>query len=146
MSQYPEAADTTEEKLTSLFQPDTILSAEYFDNLRRKTVLEPEKRLMLALLEDAVHCFRDNLSSQTARKKKLFDETENWILQKDGDWIFSFDQVCEALGFSPEYVRQGLLRWKKRHQPKRFEARAWQANPSVTRHGRPKILERLQSL
>ncbi len=128
MSQYREAAETAEEKLASLFQPDTILSAQYFETLRKKTVLEPEKRLMLALLEDAVHCFRDNLSAQTARKKKLFDETEVWIREKGGDWIFSFDQVCEALGFSPEYVRQGLLRWKERHPSKRIEARSYESS------------------
>jgi hypothetical protein len=32
-----------EDKLASLFEPDTLLYAEYFENLRRKTVLEPEK-------------------------------------------------------------------------------------------------------
>ena len=31
-----------DEKITSLFQPDTLLSAQYFDTLRRKTRLEPE--------------------------------------------------------------------------------------------------------
>jgi len=126
MGQYREEVNTMDEKLASLFQPDTLLSAQYFDNLRRKTLLEPEKRLMLALLEDAIHCFQDNLSAQTTTKKKLFDETEGWILQTDGDWIFSFDQVCEALGFSPEYVREGLLRWKEKHKPKRLKAQPWE--------------------
>ena len=126
MSQYSEEVNTMDEKLASLFQPDTLLSAQYFDNLRRKTLLEPEKRLMLALLEDAIHCFQDNMSAQTVRKKKLFDETEDWIVEMDGDWIFSFDHVCETLGFSPEYVRQGLLRWKEKHKPQRLEAQPWE--------------------
>jgi len=128
MSQYSEEVNTMDEKLASLFQPDTLLSTQYFDNLRRNTLLEPEKRLMLALLEDAIHSFQDNLSPQTARKKKLFDETEDWIVEMGGDWIFSFDHVCEALGFSPEYVRQGLLRWKEKHRPKRLEAQPWEEN------------------
>lgn len=128
MSQYSEEVNTMDEKLASLFQPDTLLSTQYFDNLRRNTLLEPEKRLMLALLEDAIHSFQDNLSPQTARKKKLFDETEDWIVELGGDWIFSFDHVCEALGFSPEYVRQGLLRWKEKHRPKRLEAQPWEEN------------------
>jgi hypothetical protein len=128
MGQYREEVNTMDEKLGSLFQPDTLLSAQYFDNLRRKTLLEPEKRLMLALLEDAIHCFQSNLSAQTVRKKKLFDETEDWIVEMGGDWIFSFDQVCETLGFSPEYVRQGLLRWKERHRPKRLKTQPWEGN------------------
>lgn len=113
---------TTDEKLASLFQPDTLLSAQYFDNLRRKTLLEPEKRLMLAVLEDAIHSFQDNLLAEAAGKKKLFDEVEQWILERDGDWIFSFDNVCEALGFTPEYVRQGLLRWKEKQKSKHRDA------------------------
>jgi hypothetical protein len=111
---------TADEKLASLFQPDTLLSAQYFDNLRRKTLLEPEKRLILAVLEDAIRCFQDNLSAETDVKKKLFDEAQEWIIETGGDWVFSFDHVCEALGFSPEYVRQGLLRWKEKYRPRRL--------------------------
>jgi hypothetical protein len=114
-----------DEKLASLFQPDTLLSAQYFDNLRRKTLLEPEKRLMFALLEDAIRCFQNNLSAQSIGKKKLFDEAEQWIVEKGTDWIFSFDYVCETLGFSPEYARQGLLRWKEKHRRKRRDD-AWE--------------------
>jgi hypothetical protein len=117
---------TADEKLASLFQPDTLLSAQYFNNLRRKTLLEPEKRLMLALLEDAIHCFQNNLSAQSIGKKKLFDEAEQWIVQKGTDWIFSFDYVCDTLGFSPEYVRHGLLRWKEKHGRKRKDTAAWE--------------------
>jgi hypothetical protein len=133
MNQYGEpvftkdqAGLTADEKLASLFQPDTLLSAQYFDNLRRKTLFEPEKRLMLALLEDAIGCFQDNLSAQAVGKKKLFDEAEQWIVEKDGDWIFSFDHVCETLGFTPEYVRQGLLRWKEKYKPRHGGAAAWE--------------------
>jgi hypothetical protein len=33
-------------------------------------------------------------------------------------WVFSFENICEALGFNPAYVRQGLLRWMKNKLPK----------------------------
>jgi len=105
---------TADERITFLFQPDTLLSAQYFENLRRKTLLEPEKRLMLAILEDAINCFQDNLLSPSVKGKKFFEEAEEWILDKDGDWIFSFDNICQVLGFNPEYVRHGLLRWKEK--------------------------------
>ena len=103
-----------DEKLASLFQPDTLLSAQYFDNLRGKTLLEPEKRLMLAILEDAVQCFQDNLLAQSGKKKRLFEEAEEWILEEGDDGIFSFDNICEVLDFNPQYIRQGLLRWKEK--------------------------------
>src|SRR5438094_9206707 len=105
---------TPDERIGSLLQPDSLLSAHYFGTLRRKTLLEPEKLLMLAILEDAIHCFQDNLLSPSVKGKKFFEEAEEWILDKVGDWIFSFDNICQVLGFNPEYVRHGLLRWKEK--------------------------------
>ena len=107
---------TSEEKIASLFQPDTLLLDQYFENLRRKTFFEPEKRLMLAVLEDAIRYYQDNWFSRNSKRKRIFDETEEWILTPDSDWVFSFDHVCETLGLSPAYLRRGLLRWKQRKQ------------------------------
>jgi len=104
----------TEEKITSLFEPDMLGSAQYFQSLRRKTCFEPEKRLILAMLTDAVSCFQIYVTARDGRGKKLFNEAEEWIMIKHDDWIFSFASVCEILGFNPEYVRQGLRRWKQK--------------------------------
>jgi len=105
-----------EDKVSSLFQPDTVLSEQYFENLRRKTYFEPEKRLMLAVLEDAIRCYQDNLHARKSKRRRLFEETEEWIVTGADDYVFSFRHVCEALGLSPEYLRQGMLRWKQRNQ------------------------------
>jgi hypothetical protein len=102
---------TTDERIGSLFQPSSLLSAEYFEALRRKTILEPEKRLMLAILEDAVDCFQNNVFAQSVKGRRLFQEAEKWVVEVDGDWVFSFENVCETLELNPAYVRQGLLRW-----------------------------------
>ena len=101
-----------EEKVVSLFEPDMLQSAQYLESLRRKTPIEPEKKLMLAVLEDAINCFQANVMAERGRRKKLFDETVDWFLDRNDDWIFSFGSVCEILRLNPEYVRRGLLRWK----------------------------------
>jgi hypothetical protein len=103
-----------EDKVISLFEPDTLVSTQYFESFRRKAPIEPEKMLMLAVLEDAINCFQVNVVAQSGRRKKLFNEAENWIMEHDNDWIFSFVNVCELLQFNPEYVRGGLLRWKEK--------------------------------
>jgi hypothetical protein len=108
---------TPDERIGFLFQPDSLLSAHYFGTLRRKTNSEPEKRLMLAILEDAIHCFQDNLFARNVRSRRLFEEAEQWIVEADGDWVFSFENICEALEFNPAYVRQGLLRWMANKLP-----------------------------
>jgi hypothetical protein len=117
---------TPDERIGALFQPDSLLATHYFETLR-KTILEPEKRLMLAILEDAIHCFQDNLFTRNVRGKRLFEEAEEWIVEADGDRVFSFENICEALGFNPAYVRQGLLRWMENKLPKhRKGASSWE--------------------
>jgi hypothetical protein len=103
-----------EEKRVSLFQRDSLLSIQFFDTFRRKTHLEPEKRLMLAVLEDAIACFQDYISARHSKGKSLFSEVKEWIFEESGDRLFSFESICEVLGFSPIYLRHGLLRWKER--------------------------------
>jgi hypothetical protein len=108
-----EAAFSIQENIASLFQPDTTLAEQYFDNLRRRTVLQPEKRLMLAILEDAIDTFQENVLAESGKAKIRFDQAEEWILERDQDWIFAFESICEELGLDPRYLRQGLLRWKQ---------------------------------
>jgi hypothetical protein len=118
---------TPDERIGALFQPDSLLAVHYFETLRRKTLLEPEQWLMLAILEDAIHCFQDNLFTRNVRGKRLFEEAEEWIVEADGDRVFSFENICEALGFNPAYVRQGLLRWMENKLPKhRKGASSWE--------------------
>ena len=103
----------SEEKPTSLFQPDTILSQQYFATLRSKR-LEPEKRLMLAVLEDAAACFQRYILPRNSRERTLFKETEDWVRDKNDTYLFSFENISEVLEINPKYVREGLLRWKQK--------------------------------
>jgi hypothetical protein len=103
----------TEEQLSFLFQPDTLLSDQYTAVHRRASHLEPEKHLMLAVLQDAIDCFQKYLRAQDKKGKSLFQEAEEWIFEKDADWFFSFENVCEMLGLHPEFLRRGLEGWKK---------------------------------
>ncbi len=102
-----------EERVASLFQPDTLLPAQYFETLRRKA-LDPEKRLMLAIIEEAIACYQKYLCAEKRRGRTLFADAEKWIWDEDSNWIFSFENICEVLGLTPAYVRRGLLRWRER--------------------------------
>ena len=109
-----ESSFTSDDRVSSVFQPDTLLSTQYFENLRRSTLFDPEKRLMLAILEDGIFCYLDNRHATNNKKKRLFQDASAWIVENDADWVFSFESVCDALGLNPQYVRQGLLRWKEK--------------------------------
>lgn len=104
-----------EEKVLSLFTPDPLVSSQYLDTLRSKAVLQPEKKLMLAVLEDAITCCQKFHDAKAAKKKKLFNDAVEWMLAENIDWIFSFENICETLGLAPDYMRQGLLgaQWRR---------------------------------
>jgi len=110
-----------DQEIAFLFEPDTLLSAQYFENFRSKTLLEPEKSLMLGVLDDAVNCFQENLLAKSGRGRKPFDEAEEWILDEARDCIFSFENICEVLGFSGEYLRHDLVRWKEKKLSKELK-------------------------
>lgn len=98
----------------SLFHNDPLTSTEYFDSLKRTLPMESEKRLMLAVLQDAVECYQKYLVARRGKDKNLFSEAEAWILEQDNRSAFSFDNVCDSLGLAPNYVRAGLLKSKTR--------------------------------
>ena len=101
-----------EEKAMAVFQPDVLVSSQYLATYQRKLNLDPEKLLMLAVLEDAVVCFQDNIAATCSRKRTLYRDAEQWILDDDNSYLFSFGNVCETLGYDAGYLRQGLMRWR----------------------------------
>lgn len=101
-----------------------ILATEDFSRLHRSRPLSPEHELMAAVLEVA---FADYQRCWKARDKKgmeRFADSQAWILESNSDWIFSFVNCCEALGIEPDYLRQGLLRWKQVKRAKLLSAPA----------------------
>jgi hypothetical protein len=102
-----------EGKAHPLFQPDIILPSQDRDSHQRRTAQDPEKRLMLAVLEDAVGCFRNGLNARDHRRRELFKDSEGWITEENGDWLFSFEHICDILGLDARLIRNELLKWKK---------------------------------
>jgi hypothetical protein len=102
-----------EERALSVFQPDILVEHQYQSTARRRFHLDPERVLMLALLQDAVVCFQDNVSATCKRKQTMHLDAAAWIESTDRSYLFSFENVCDALGYDAEYMRQGLLRWKE---------------------------------
>jgi len=104
----------SEEKAFAVFQSDILIPEQFLATYQRTFRLDPEKVLMLAVLQDAVTCFQENISTTCKRKRVLYQEAEEWFLAEDKSYLFSFENICEALGFDVSYLRRGLLRWKNR--------------------------------
>jgi hypothetical protein len=110
----PPQSPLVDEKAMMIFQPDILIDAQFQLTQRRRFHLEPERVLMLAVLQDAVFCFQDHAVAKCKRKQSLYRDAEEWISCTDRSYPFSFENVCEALGFEPDYLREGLMRWKRK--------------------------------
>src|SRR5947199_10324559 len=96
-----------DERLAGLFQPDTLLPSQFFDRVRRRSEHDGERRLMIAVLEDAVDVYRKQAGVRDARAQQLFHEAVEWIEDPDQTWLFSFQYMCDVLGLDAHYLRPG---------------------------------------
>jgi hypothetical protein len=103
------------DRLAGLFEPDVLLPAQFFAAFRREGGLERERLLMLAVLEDAVDCYQKYAHARDPRGRQMFDEAREWVTSADRAWLFSFENVCDTLGISAEYVRRGLREWREKN-------------------------------
>jgi hypothetical protein len=105
-----------DDRIGSLFQPDTLLGEDYAANFRRKIPLEPERTLLLAVLEDGIRCFQENLFAVSGKRRTLFDEAKEWLFSDDSNWFCSFVSICTLLNLEPNYIRRGLKEWEARER------------------------------
>jgi hypothetical protein len=67
-----------------------------------------EKRLMLAVLMDAVTCIERYHSERGARSLPTYRAALRWVLAQDQEWLFSFENICLALDLDPGRLRSAL--------------------------------------
>ena len=72
------------------------------------------RALMWAILEDAIACVQKQALTPSRRHSRLAREAEWWIFTDNTTWVFSFLNVCAALGLEPEYLRTKLRQWVQR--------------------------------
>ena len=92
--------------------PDSILPEQLGDRHSGGARIQPEKRLQVAVLADAVLTFRRFAGVEHARARRLFAEVDAWFASDDADGPFTFVTICDSLSFDPAYVRRGLRQWR----------------------------------
>ena len=101
------------------------------EKLFKKDIREGEEKLMLAVLASAIEHFQKHVLSKDEKGKELFQEAEEWFLEKDSDGLFSFEYICDTLRLHPDHIRKGLLVWKEA----KLKTSSLQAHPA----SRPKL-------
>jgi hypothetical protein len=98
---------------SSMLVNDAILP-EQWSALRRSRDLCGEQRLMLTMLEDAIHCYRAASAFTEGaakhrwwnRRQRLADQAAAWFAGASAP--LSFEAVCDALNIDPDYLRARL--------------------------------------
>ena len=106
-----EGETRVDEKLIRLFE-NNVRAPEDFIRVYRTRPFSPEHKLMAAVLEEALIDYQRCSNAHDNKETERFAEAHAWILETETEWIFSFVNCCEVLGIAPDYLRQGLLRWK----------------------------------
>jgi hypothetical protein len=83
------------------------------------------KALMLAVLREGIRSYLDD-------NWRVRQEAERWINNTKGRSVFSFNVVCETLGFEPSAISIGIRKLRAREIPPEFIGRA---RPRFSRKG-----------
>jgi hypothetical protein len=104
------AVDVDQLASDTLCSLDAVLPSQLQWNMADASLI-PEKRLMLAVLEEAVFTFQRDAFAERPRGRDDFLEVQAWFAADHTEWPFSFVNICAALGFEPRFIRQGLAEW-----------------------------------
>jgi len=87
---------------------DIILSVQYYESVTSSHILSGERRLLLALLEDALRCYVRAKSWHSAAERAEFRDVCEWFGEGGEPHVFSFESVCANLDIDPQYLRGRL--------------------------------------
>jgi hypothetical protein len=101
--------------LARILEPDIFLPSQFYGagGLSRK--LEGEKRLMIAILKDAVECLEKYRGARTSAGRSHYENAIEWVNDTDTEWLFSFTNICDLLGFDPDYMREVLMKRENKY-------------------------------
>lgn len=123
----------SKEETQRLFgQPDVLCTQEYLHVYQGRPSDTPERRLMAAVLRDAIDCYLRDCCAPNRHKKRSYREAEEWFFKGDDRGVFSLENVCGILNLDPGYIQRSLLRYKEQiaagADSRRVNSRREQAN------------------
>ncbi len=94
---------------THVFENDMVLPDQFFNGSSSNMAMVPERILMLAVLRDAVECYQKYARARDADCRPDFKEARRWIASTDREWLFSCENICDAVGIDAAHLRRSLL-------------------------------------
>lgn len=94
-------------------QAEAVLPIQFYGGRRGTRRTEPLRRLMVAMLFDAVRCFQTKLESRQPARQQEFAEVQSWLFSDKENGPFSFKAVCDGLEIDPQAIRKELTHWQQ---------------------------------
>ncbi len=101
--------------LARILEPDVYLPSQFYGTGGLSRKLDGEKRLMIAILKDAVECLDKYRGARGSSGRGQYENALEWIQDRNTDWLFSFTNICDFLGFDPDYLREVLLKRESKY-------------------------------
>ncbi|TSC69539.1 MAG: Uncharacterized protein G01um101470_1042, partial [Parcubacteria group bacterium Gr01-1014_70] len=88
-------------------EPSTLLPEQFTPS--PAVLASPERRLMRAVLEDALNAYWKYKGMGSRKARRLFQEAMEWFRSTDGSYVFSFENICMAIDLDAQAVRERLF-------------------------------------
>lgn len=88
--------------------PASVLPSQWTDLLR--AAASPERRLMAAVMIDAIRDHRAGIGARSGRARQLGHLAAHWIASTETTWPFSFENICAAFDVDAADLRRRLQR------------------------------------
>src|SRR5258708_29414918 len=115
---------------------DVILPSQFFGALGASGLCN-ERRLMLAVLVDAINILQRWNKIGRARERRTFADAAQWVLMQGTNYPFSFDNVCDALNIDPQMLRQRLRGLASHRSPRCRHPARQRVEPCSENDGNP---------
>jgi hypothetical protein len=98
--------------LEEIVARNVVLPIQHYGLLKRNDVSQPIRRLMLAILTDALDCLNGRaIDARGGARLQEARRAAEWVQQEADTYLFSFNSVCETLGIDPDALRQAIKNW-----------------------------------
>ena len=89
---------------------EAIRPVQFLGLWKGRTNTTPERKLLLAMIAQAAGDLRLFRGDRRAKARRMYNDAHDWITSNDRSHMFSFVSICDVLGFTPNAIREALLR------------------------------------
>ncbi len=100
---------------------DFITPSQYSDLIRRRArLMDGERRLLWAVLEDAIRTYLGKMAVASEVEQREFQEVRDWFAGRNGsEGLFAFATICDFLEIDAGRLLKGLEALRQPDLPKR---------------------------